>query len=138
MRLHCELSTPVARTDLDDYVRNLEITIACYDQDCLNEYTVGKLAMDQILWADAIVDGVSLFEICDNDSGSVPGIRRLGRRLAGYGWMKLKGRSLWLAPRQKRLCGCRAVGNHSGDSKSLIANRIAGPPAGQLPSGAQN
>jgi hypothetical protein len=29
---------------------------------------VGKLAMDQILWMDALVDGVSLFEICDNDS----------------------------------------------------------------------
>src|SRR5271157_218926 len=68
MRLRCEFSTPVARTDLDDYVRNLEITIGCYDEDCLNEYTVGKLAMDQILWADAIVAGVSLFEICDNDS----------------------------------------------------------------------
>ena len=35
MRLHCEFSTPVARTDLDDYVRNLEITIGCYDEDCL-------------------------------------------------------------------------------------------------------
>ena len=53
MRLHFEFSTPVARTDLDDYVRNLEITIGCYDEDCLHEYTVGKLAMDQILWADA-------------------------------------------------------------------------------------
>lgn len=68
MRLHCEFSTPVARTDLDDYVRPLEISIECYDEDCSNEYTVGKLAMDQILWADALVDGVSLFEICDNDS----------------------------------------------------------------------
>jgi response regulator NasT len=27
-----------------------------------------KLAMDQILWNDALTDGVSLFEICDNDS----------------------------------------------------------------------
>lgn len=68
MRLHCEFSTSVARTDLDDYIRHLEISIGCYDEDCLNEYVVGKLAMDQILWADAIVDGVSLFEICDNDS----------------------------------------------------------------------
>jgi len=68
MRLHCEFSTPVARTDLDDYVRPLEISVGCYDEDCSNEYMVGKLAMDQILWADAIVDGVLLFEICDNDS----------------------------------------------------------------------
>jgi hypothetical protein len=68
MRLNVEFSAPVARTDLDDYVRHLEITVTCYDEDCVNEYVVGKLAMDQILWADAQVDGVSLFEVCDNDS----------------------------------------------------------------------
>jgi len=68
MRLHCEFSAPVARTDLDDYVRHLEVSIRCYDEEGLNEYTVGKVAMDQILWGDAIVDGVSLFEVCDNDS----------------------------------------------------------------------
>jgi hypothetical protein len=68
MRLHCEFSTPVARTDLDDYIRHLEISIGCYDEDALHEYIVGKLAVDQILWMDAIIDGVSLFDICDNDS----------------------------------------------------------------------
>ena len=68
MRLHCEFSTPVARTDLDDYIRHLEIGVGCYDEDALNEYIVGKLAMDQILWAEAITDGVSLFEICYSDS----------------------------------------------------------------------
>ena len=31
-------------------------------------YIVGKLAMDQILWNDALTDGEPLFEICDNDS----------------------------------------------------------------------
>jgi hypothetical protein len=68
MRLHCEFSTPVARTDLDDYIRHLEISVRCYDEDALNEYLVGKLAVDQILWAEAITDGVSLFDICDSDS----------------------------------------------------------------------
>lgn len=68
MRLHCEFCTPVARTDLDDYVRHLEIRVGSYDEDGLSEYTVGRLAMDQILWTDALVDGVSLFEVCDNDS----------------------------------------------------------------------
>src|SRR3954471_24110880 len=47
MRLHCEFSTPVARTDLDDYIRHLEINIGCYDEDGLNEYIVGKLAMER-------------------------------------------------------------------------------------------
>ena len=68
MRLHCEFSTPVARSDLDDYIRHLEISVGCCDEDGLNEYIVGKLAVDQILWMDALVDGVSLFEICDSDS----------------------------------------------------------------------
>lgn len=68
MRLHCEFSTSVARTDLDDYIRHLEISVGCYDDDAMNEYVVGKLAMDQILWMDAQTDGVSLFEICDDDS----------------------------------------------------------------------
>ena len=68
MRLHCEFSTQVARTDVEDYVRHLEVTVGCYDEAGLAEYTVGKLALDQILWATALVDGVSLFEVCDNDS----------------------------------------------------------------------
>jgi hypothetical protein len=68
MRLHCEFSTPVARSDVDDYVRHLVISVGCYDEDCAEEYLVGKLAMDQILWSDALADGVPLFDICDNDS----------------------------------------------------------------------
>jgi hypothetical protein len=68
MRLNVEFGASVARTDLDDYIRNLEVTVTCRDVDALHEYVVGKLAMDQILWMDALTDGVSLFEICDNDS----------------------------------------------------------------------
>jgi hypothetical protein len=68
MRFDCEFSTSVARTDLDDYIRHLEISVGCFDEDALNEYIVGKLAVDRILWADAITDGVSLFDICDSDS----------------------------------------------------------------------
>jgi hypothetical protein len=68
MRLRCEFLTPVARSETDDYVRHLVISIECFDKECAEEYVVGKLAMDQILWMDALVDGVSLFEICDNDS----------------------------------------------------------------------
>src|SRR5215472_3403454 len=67
MRLHCEFGAPVARTDLDDYIRHLEISVRCYDEDALNEYLVGKLAIDQILWAEAITEGVSLFDICDSE-----------------------------------------------------------------------
>lgn len=68
MRLHCEFSTPIARTDLDDYLRHLVISVECFDKDINKTYVVGKLAMDQILWVDALTDGVPLFDICDNDS----------------------------------------------------------------------
>jgi hypothetical protein len=68
MRLRCEFSTPVSRSEEDDYVRHLVINIECYDKDYDHPYIVGKLAMDQILWSDALADGVTLFDICDNDS----------------------------------------------------------------------
>jgi hypothetical protein len=44
MRLHCEFSTPVALTDLDDYIRHLEIGVGSYDEDGLNEY-IGSLKL---------------------------------------------------------------------------------------------
>jgi hypothetical protein len=71
MRLYCEFSTPIARTDLDDYLRHLVISVECFDKDINKTYVVGKLAMDQILWADALSDGVPLFDVCDNDSAGL-------------------------------------------------------------------
>ena len=67
MRLRCEFSTPVVRSDVDDYIRHLVISIECFGKD-YDSHVVGKLAMDQILWNDALADGVPLFDICDNDS----------------------------------------------------------------------
>jgi hypothetical protein len=46
MRLHYEFSDPVARTELDDFVRHLAIRVACFDEAGLNEFTVARLAMD--------------------------------------------------------------------------------------------
>jgi hypothetical protein len=68
MRLRCEFSTPVARREEDDYIRHLVVAIECYGKDCAEACLVGKLAMDQILWSAALADGVSLFDVCDNDS----------------------------------------------------------------------
>jgi len=67
MLLRCEFLTSVARSEVDDYVRHLVISVECYGQD-YDLYVVGKLAMDQLLWSDALADGVPLFDICDNDS----------------------------------------------------------------------
>ena len=48
-------------------LRHLVVSIECFGQDD-EWYVVGKLAMDQILWSDALADDVPLFDICDNDS----------------------------------------------------------------------
>ena len=67
MQLSCEFTTPVARTDVGDYVRHLVITVEASSED-YEPYVVGKLAVDQIFWNDALADGVRLFDVCDNDS----------------------------------------------------------------------
>jgi hypothetical protein len=68
MRLSVSFSAVLARTELEDYVRHLEINVLSLDENRLTEYVVGKLAMDQILWAEAVRDGVSLSDVCANDS----------------------------------------------------------------------
>jgi hypothetical protein len=68
MRLRCEFTACVARCDESDYVRHLVVSILCFDEEIAYEYLVGRLAMDQILWNDALEDGEPLFDICDNDS----------------------------------------------------------------------
>ena len=67
MRLRCQFSTPVARSEVDDYIRHLVVTIEAFSKD-YELCVAGKLAMDQILWNDALTDGVALLDICDNDS----------------------------------------------------------------------
>src|SRR5690348_7069672 len=68
MYLHCEFDTPVARGTPGDYVRKLLITVKGLDANDSEAYTVAKMAMKQILWAQALADDMSLYEICDNDS----------------------------------------------------------------------
>ena len=53
MQINVQFGVPLARTEPYDYVRQLEMSVTCYDQDFQNQYLVGKMAMDQILWADA-------------------------------------------------------------------------------------
>jgi hypothetical protein len=53
---------------LEDYVRQLRIDVRCWNENIEREYLVARLGVDHILWADAIADGTSLFQICDNDS----------------------------------------------------------------------
>ena len=68
MMLRSRFTTSICRQDLEDYVRIVEIDVLCYDEDVADAYLVGRITLNQILWAQAIVDGESLFEVCDNDS----------------------------------------------------------------------
>jgi hypothetical protein len=68
MILDCHFTSPIARTEHDDYVREVTVEIRAFNEDAGEDYLVGKIALSQVLWNDAVADGVSLFEICDNDS----------------------------------------------------------------------
>jgi hypothetical protein len=71
MRLHCKFISSIGREFEDDYVRRVRINVKCFDAQGMSEYTVAKLAADQILWATAQTDGASLFDICDADSAGM-------------------------------------------------------------------
>lgn len=71
MRLHWRSEGGVGRADLEDYVRPFVVDVKSFDDDFAAEHLVGRIAVAQILWADAEADGESLFRICDNDSGGL-------------------------------------------------------------------
>jgi hypothetical protein len=69
--------TSVGRQQLEDYVRELEVAVFSFDESG-QEVILGRMAATQVLWADAEIDGESLFNICDNDS---PGLYEVYRTL---------------------------------------------------------
>lgn len=72
MRLDVRFSAGVGRVDRSEYVRSLEVAVVCYgEEEGEDEYVVGRLGLDQILWSDAQVDGVPLHLVCDNDSSGM-------------------------------------------------------------------
>ena len=71
MILDCNFTAPIARTMQDDYVREITIDVRCFDEGGAEHYLAGRIAVSQVLWIDAVADGESLFEICDNDSQSL-------------------------------------------------------------------
>ncbi len=68
MHLHFEFETSTTRDTPEDYVRYQLINAKCYDADFAEAYMLARLATTQVLWADALTDGVSLYEVCDGDS----------------------------------------------------------------------
>ncbi len=63
----CEFETPIGRSDYSDYVRALQLDIFGCDANG-DRILLGKMAADQVLIGDAQVDGMSLFNVCDEDS----------------------------------------------------------------------
>ena len=67
IHLACSFVASIRREQLEDYVRELEVAVFSFDESG-QEVILGKIAATQVLWADAEIDGESLFDICDNDS----------------------------------------------------------------------
>ena len=65
--ISCEFSVPLGRFDLSAYIRELDISVYILD-DNDQKIILGKIAADQLLLADAEVDGKRLLDICDEDS----------------------------------------------------------------------
>ena len=67
IHLSCSFVASIGRYQLEDYVRELEVAVFSFDASG-REVIVGRIAATLVLWADAEIDGESLFDICDNDS----------------------------------------------------------------------
>ncbi len=65
--ISCQFETPIGRSDYSDYVRALQLEVSAND-DVGNRILLGKIAADQVLVGDAQCHGMSLFDVCDQDS----------------------------------------------------------------------
>jgi hypothetical protein len=65
--ISCQFETPIGRSDYSDYVCALSLDVSAYDE-VGNRILLGKIAADQVLVGDAQVDGMSMFDVCDQDS----------------------------------------------------------------------
>jgi hypothetical protein len=67
IRLFCSFDSSIGRFELEDYVRELEVTVSSFDEGG-QQVILGRVAATQVLWAAAEIDGEPLFDICDSDS----------------------------------------------------------------------
>jgi hypothetical protein len=68
IRLSCQIESAIGRHELGDYVRELVIGVLGANEEGTQDILVAKLAMSQVLWVDAQLDGQSLLDACDADS----------------------------------------------------------------------
>lgn len=63
----CQFETPIGRSDYSDYVRALQLDIFGCNANG-DRILLGKIAADQVLVGNAQVDGMALFDACDQDA----------------------------------------------------------------------
>ena len=65
--MSCQFETPIGRFGASDYIRSLQLDIS----GCVlngDRVLLGKMAADQVMISDAQVEGMSLFDVFDEDS----------------------------------------------------------------------
>ena len=65
--ISCQFENPIGRSDYSDYLRALTLDVSGCDVGG-QRFLTGKLAAHQVLIGDAPSHGMSLFDVCDQDS----------------------------------------------------------------------
>ncbi|MEQ1829430.1 MAG: hypothetical protein ABL921_25930 [Pirellula sp.] len=70
IRIRCMFEAAICRSELDDYVRVLELSIVGYTEDG-EEIVMGRMGAELLQLQAAAEDGQELISICDNHSGNL-------------------------------------------------------------------
>jgi hypothetical protein len=70
IRIVCTFEASVCRSELDDYMRGLDLSVVGYTEDG-QDVLLGRMSADLLLLQAASDDGEPLVAICDNDSGAM-------------------------------------------------------------------
>jgi hypothetical protein len=67
IRVSCEFHVPLGRTENTHYIREVAISVLGRDQSG-TDFVLGKIGCAILLLRDAKLDGVNVFDICEQDS----------------------------------------------------------------------
>ncbi len=74
MHLCCKFAASIARTSSDDYIRDVCIHVLEYDESGAEEFLLGRIECQQILWSEIELDGQNAYVVCDELSGDLEAI----------------------------------------------------------------
>ena len=130
IRVSCSFDSSIGRFQLEDYVRELDVAVFAFD-DVGQRVLVGRIAATQVRWADAEIDGESLFDICDSDSQGLYEVYRTLTNKSGNdsggleGRRSCRSRHLRVPDRTASRVGVLPP-SHSGVRHYAVRPRIAG------------